>query len=499
MTDEARLGYLAAIVESSNDALYSQDPDGLVREWNRAAELLFGYRTADVVGWRSARLFPEGEWEAHEVVLRRALSGEVHSHVEMDIRRRDGLVVPALLTFSPIRDAGHRVIGASVIARDLTEQKEAQATLAESEARLREGESLAHVGGWVLDVGTGAVQWSAELHRIHGVEPVDFDGTLDGHLALVHRADRARLREALDGAVAGRGPVDTEYRVVRPDRRVRWLYTRAEPVLGAGTSVIGLRGICQDVTERRDAEHAMREAYERERAAAEGLREADRLKDEFLSTVSHELRTPLTAILGFSQLLKRGVDPPVQGDLVERIQRNAEEMRGMVERVLDFSRVQAGKVDIRIGEEALDEMVSAAVDDLSGALVDRTVQLSLAAGGAQVLADRDAVGHIVANLVSNAAKFSPPDRPIEVATKVADGFGIVSVLDQGPGIPAELRERVFDRFFQGAVQPPGKRGTGVGLAIVHRYVELQGGRVWCEPASGGGAAFRFTLPLAGGG
>jgi PAS domain S-box-containing protein len=457
---------------------------------------LFGYRAEQVIGWRSIRLFPESQWEAHEVILRRALAGEVHGHVEIDIRRRDGLIVPALLTVSPVRDGGGRVIGASVIARDLSEQKEAQATLAESEARLREGESLAHVGGWVFDVATGSVQWSAELHRIHGVEPIDFDGTLAAHLAPAHDEDRPRLEAALAAAVRTQEPVDTEYRIVRPGHRVRWLYTRANPVVDASGSVIGLRGICQDVTDRNAAQQAMQEAYERERAAAEGLRAADQLKDEFLSTVSHELRTPLTAIIGFAQLLRRGIDPAHTPDLVERIQRNADEMRGMVERVLDFSRLQAGEVDLRLTEVALDELVRTTVGDLAGATLDRPVKDS-AGSGARVVADPEATAHVLANLVLNAAKFSPAGSVIEVTTTVAGGEAVVMVVDQGPGVPAELRERVFDRFFQGADQPPGKRGTGVGLAIVRRYVELQGGRAWCEETDPGpGATFCFTLPLA---
>jgi len=248
---EADLGYLAAVTGSCNDAVYSQDRDGLITGWNEAAELLFGYRAEEVTGWRSTRLLAEDRWPEYEVVLRRVLAGEVHGHVETEIRRRDRVVVPVLLTMAPIRDSRGSAIGASVIARDLTEQKLALAALADSEARLREGESLAQVGGWVLDCATASVQWSEELHRIHGIEPVEFDGTLAGHVALVHPDDRAALDGALGRAIAGGEAVEADYRIVRPDGQVRWLSARADPVIDEHGVLIGLRGIAKDVTERR--------------------------------------------------------------------------------------------------------------------------------------------------------------------------------------------------------------------------------------------------------
>jgi PAS domain S-box-containing protein len=367
-TEEARLGYLAAIVESCNDAVYSQDRDGMITGWNPAAHALFGYEADEVMGWRSSRLIAEERWADHELVLRRVLGGEVHGQVETEIRTKDGLDVAAVLTVSAIRDAHDRVIGASVIARDVTEQKLAA--------------------------------------------------------------------------------------------------------------------------------EAVRDAYERERAAAAGLRAADQLKDEFLATVSHELRTPLTTILGFAALLHDPSDPTSVPYLVERIERNARDMRGMVERLLDFSRLTAGAVNILSEPVGLDDLVAGILEDCAELLADQRVKFSPGAGLGRVLADGEATRHIVGNLLSNAAKFSPPEGLIEVSTAIEGSFGVVGVADEGGGIPADLSERIFERFFRAADQPPGKRGAGVGLAIARRYAEMQGGRIWCDAATGPGALFRFTLPLA---
>ena len=492
--DEAHLGYLAAIIESSGDAIYSQDRDGLITGWNRAAELLFGYHEDEVVGWRSARLVPEEHWEDHELMLRRVLGGEPLQSFEIHIKRRDGLVVPVSMTLSPIRNRHGQVVGASAIARDITEQTLALSTLAETDRRLAEGESLAHVGGWVLDVATNTVQWSHELYRIHGIEPADFGGTLAAHLAPAHELDRPGLEAAIAAGLGRRQPFEIEYRIVRPDGSQRWLYTRAEPALDHRASVLGLRGISQDITDRRHAEEQFREAFEKEREAVEGLQAADALKDEFLATVSHELRTPLTSIVGFSTLLSAPENTLPVDDIARRIERNANEMVGMVERLLDFSRLQAGRVEMHPEPIALTELISTVLEPFGDRLEGRRLSV-LDLPEVTVMADRHATGRVVGNLLLNAIKFTDPDDVIEITGKIDGGAAVVAVRDYGRGLPSDMGDRIFERFVQAPDQPEGRRGAGVGLAIVRRYVELQGGHVWHERPAGAGATFLFTLPL----
>jgi len=137
-------------------------------------------------------------------------------------------------------------LGTVVVLQDITEQRHAQGMLAEAEARLREGEALAHIGRWQCDVATGVVQWSDEFHAFHGVDPLDFEGTLDAQLAYVHADDRDGVRATIEHAVKSGRAVDQEYRIVRPDQEVRWLHTRAEPTIdsrvGEGLATEGLHG-----------------------------------------------------------------------------------------------------------------------------------------------------------------------------------------------------------------------------------------------------------------
>ena len=150
--------------------------------------------------------------------------------------------MPVSLSLCPLHDAARLPAGAVVIARDVTEQHLAQAMLAEIEARLEEGEAMAHVGSWLWDLRTGAVQWSAEFHRIHGLDPVDFAGTFGSHLAVVHPDDRDRLQSVMERSVASQRPFETEYRVVRPDGLVSLLRVRAQPTVGSAGVTVGIAG-----------------------------------------------------------------------------------------------------------------------------------------------------------------------------------------------------------------------------------------------------------------
>jgi PAS domain S-box-containing protein len=255
VAEEGR-GRLAALLEALNDAVYTLDVRGVIRSWNPGAERLYGYRHHEAVGLPGLSLVAESRHEDARMAIDCVLAGEPVQLFEIDARRKDGLLVPVALDLWPVRSRSGEVVGVSVIGCDMTEQRLAEAALAESVVRLRESESLAHVGGWVWDIPTGAVQWSEELHRIHGLDPAGFAGTLDAHLTLVHPYDREPVRKAMEAAVTAPHPFEMEYRIVRPNGEVRWLYARAEVALASSSenvTVAGLRGICQDITERKRA------------------------------------------------------------------------------------------------------------------------------------------------------------------------------------------------------------------------------------------------------
>lgn len=242
---------LDAILETTDDAVFSHDSDARVTSWNPAAERFFGYESAEVLGFASLDLFAAHLRDDLEDVFATVMTGDRISHYETEVVRKDGMPMPIALSVCPVYDADGVLVASVLIARDITEQRLAQASLAESEVRAHESEALANVGSWLWDLRTGTVQWSDQFHRIHGVEPLDFDGTFEGHLNAVHAVDRTRVRAGMHAAIESGRPFEDEYRVVRPDLVMRLVHVRAQPTVGSAGSVIGLRGIGQDVTDRR--------------------------------------------------------------------------------------------------------------------------------------------------------------------------------------------------------------------------------------------------------
>ncbi|MEP7203199.1 MAG: PAS domain S-box protein [Ilumatobacteraceae bacterium] len=228
-------------------ALFTHDAEGRIARWNRGAERIFGYSEDEIVGEALASLAPPHLRASLQSVEDRVAAGERVDRMFTEIQRKDGMPVPIALSVTPVIEPSGAFAGAVGVAQELTETRLAQAALAEVELRFSEWESLAHVGRWLWDVGTDAVQWSDELHRMHGIDPLEFEGTLQGHLSAVHPEDRERVRSLMQAAVASGEPFEDEYRIA-DDASARWFAMRAEPAVGSSGEVVGLRGVSQNLT-----------------------------------------------------------------------------------------------------------------------------------------------------------------------------------------------------------------------------------------------------------
>jgi PAS domain S-box-containing protein len=240
---------LTAIVEVSLDAIFTCDSAGRITSWNPAAERLFGRHATEVVDDSFEILFPEHLRRDVTAMVSSVLAGDRVTHFETEVQRPDGMPVPVTMSWCPLFDGGELPVASVVVARDITEQRVALATLAEVEKRLDEAESLAHVGSWLWDLRTGVVQWSAEFHKIHGVDPLDFRGTLEAHLELIHQEDRDAVRAAMEDSVASGRPFEREYRVLLADQETRVIRISAQSTVGSAGTPVGLHGIAKDVTE----------------------------------------------------------------------------------------------------------------------------------------------------------------------------------------------------------------------------------------------------------
>jgi PAS domain S-box-containing protein len=313
---------------------------------------------------------------------------------------------------------------------------------------------------------------------------------------ILHPEDRERVLSA--DAANNRGRAGSrfsmEYRMIRKDGEIVWVQDEATLVHPEGRDRPYWQGFLLDITERKRAEERLARALEMEREATNQLRALDEMKNTFLQAVSHDLRTPLSAILGLAVTLER---PDVHladddaRDLAHRIADNARRLERLVRNLLDMDRLARGIVTPKLEPTDVAALVRRVLDESQPIDAGRlTVELE------PVVAAIDAakVERIVENLLANTARHTPAEAHVRLTVRGGEGGVTISVEDDGPGVPPELRERIFEPFQQGSPTPDHSPGVGVGLALVRRFAELHGGRAWVEERDGGGAAFRVFLP-----
>ena len=310
------------------------------------------------------------------------------------------------------------------------------------------------------------------------------------------------LRHAAEHGAEHGEDFQLEYRAPAPVVGTLWLRDMVHVVRGDDGSPGQLRGLLVDITDRKRAEQALKrseqtysDAFRREREATHRLRALDEMKNMFLEAVSHELRTPLTSILGSALTLEQAggsLRPEDQRDLIVRVAANARKLQRLLGDLLDLDRLQRGIVAPQRRPVDVAEVVGEAVRE-SDVLQDRSVEID--AEPLIVSVDPAKVERIVENLLANAARHTPPSTRVWVRVEPEGDGALVIVEDEGPSVPAENREMIFEPFQQ-AGHPNHAPGVGVGLSLVAKFAELHGGRAWLEDRPGGGASFHVLLPGA---
>jgi PAS domain S-box-containing protein len=268
LADEDR-SRLAAIVESSEDAIGGVDTNGTVVSWNKGAERLFGYTATEAIGRNISFLSAPDRPADGLNLLRRVLEGDVVRNYETVRVRKDGALVEVLVTISPILDAEGRIVGASGISRDITERKRAEEMLRVSEERLRLALEAAKIGTFEWNIRTGVNTWTPALEAIYGLQPGGFGGTQTAFENLVHPDDRARVIELVEGALKTGQSTWGDWRVVWPDGSIHWIAGRWQVFGNESGEPLRMIGVNGDITERKLAEVALRESEERLRMATQ--------------------------------------------------------------------------------------------------------------------------------------------------------------------------------------------------------------------------------------
>jgi PAS domain S-box-containing protein len=369
----------------------------------------------------------------------------------------------------------------------------------DSEQRLRLALEAARMGTWEHDLRADRIGWSDELWALLGRSPGEVEPSLEVWLGHVHPEDRDRIASRFARAVEGRGPdYDDEMRVVRTDGTVLWLMVRARIQRDESGRAVRLIGVNADITDRKRAEQALRQAEERRRLAAEA---ANRAKDEFLAVLSHELRTPLTPVLAVVSALESAPDLPERHrDDLRMARRNIELEARLIDDLLDLNRIAHGKLEIHLGAVDFHEEIRQALRRIEAETAARHIEVAteLNAGYWRGRADAARLQQVLWNLLKNAVKFTPSGGRIEVRTAQSGTESLrIEVADNGIGIDPGALPGIFNAFEQGdAGHARQFGGLGLGLAISRALVELHGGVLTAASAGRGqGAVFTLELPL----
>ena len=253
---------LAAIIESSNDAVLGVTLDGTLVSWNASAERLYGYKESEIIGQHVSVLAPPEQRGFLASVIRDLQRGDGRADLEMQSRRQDGSMVNTVLTVSPIRDSADTMIGIAAISRDVTAQRLAEEAVRRSEARLAEAQRIAHIGSWEVDISTGTVTFSREMFHLFDLDPEADVPTIEFLLSKYHSDDVESHKALVSQAYADGKPFVTDIRVIRSGGDIRWCHIVGQPVRDSGGAVVRLIGTTMDITDRMLVEERFRVLFE---------------------------------------------------------------------------------------------------------------------------------------------------------------------------------------------------------------------------------------------
>ncbi len=537
------------LVESVQDyAILALDVHGCILSWNEGAERLKGYTAKEAVGKHFSIFYPR-ELVAEgfpEFELRTAANTGRFEDEGWRIRK-DGSRFWANVVITPLRDKSTgRLLGFAKVTRDLTERQEAEEALRESEERFRLLiEGVKDYAIFMLDPTGRVATWNEGAERINGYRAKEIIGQ---HFSKFYPPeDVAANKPQRELEIASRtGKYEEEGWRVRKNGEVFWSSVLITALRNKAGELVGFGKVTRDLTERRAAEQraiadarrvaaeeaARHEAELREqelRALADQLKtqtkeleartreadearrraeesraradEANRAKSQFLAAMSHELRTPLNAIGGYTELLALGVFGPVtpqQKEQLGRIKRSQDHLLGIINDILNFSKIEAGQVHYDLGPVALKEVIDAVILMIMPQAREKGVRFVTASCSKDVVAwaDRSKVEQIVLNLVSNAVKFTSSGGTITMSCDTRDNLNVLIIIrDTGQGIPPDKLEAVFEPFVQvGRTLISMREGAGLGLAISRDLARAMGGDITVKSTVNVGSEFVLSLP-----
>ena len=471
---------LSAIVDSSDDAIVSKDLNGVINSWNKGAERLFGYTAEEAVGQPIKIIIPFERWGEESDILARIHRGERVHHFETVRKRKDGSFIDISLTISPVKDAQGTIIGASKIARDITDRKRAEAALVASELKFRQlADSMPQIV-WTADAN-GEINYQNERWFEFTARDRN-EGGEQSWIDLLHPEDLQPCKHLWSECVRTGDPLNIEVRYW--DRRANhwhWFMKRAVPVRDAEGKVLKWFGSTTDIDQQKRAQ--------------DDLRRANRDMEQFSYSATHDLQEPLRSVKIYSELIHARFGDQLDADAtkyIEFMRQGATRMEMLVHDLMAYTELANFREPVTYAD------AGAALKFVLEELRDKIVETgaTVTVGPMPVLRVHEShLKQLFHHLIENAIKYRGTDRLPEIAVTCEreEDHWHFEVKDNGIGIHPAYKEKIFG-LFKRLHSEDEYSGTGIGLAICQRIIGQYHCRIWVESEPGRGTAFQFTLP-----
>lgn len=527
---EEKQAILAAIIESSNDAILSKTLDGYITSWNKGAELIFGYTEDEIIGEHISFLIPKDRLSEEDSIISNIKRGIKVEHLETIRIGKEGREIVVSLTISPVKDKDGNIIGASKIARDITRNKETEKAIKRHASDLEilnsigktisEGLEVEMIQQKVIDATTqltGAEFGVFYYNTVGGLgNPVRFH-TVSG---TVFRDDQKApefmtllASVFLDKSIVRIEELCEDERYLRNgglfdlvQNRIQISSLLVVPVTTKGNVVVGglifghsTPGMFTKNQENLVAGVVAQAATALDNAKLyEKVRALNAKKDEFIGLASHELKTPLTSMKGFLQILERNESGEMNKNFIKKALKQLNKISSLVSDLLDVSKIQTGKLYLDFETFDFQTLLHEVIELSQFSSDSHQIELDSDSIVLPVQADRQRVEQVLINLISNAVKYSPDASKVVIRVRKTDLEVRVGIKDFGFGIEPDQIMNIFSRFFRVESIASHISGLGIGLFITKEIVERHNGRIWVESEHGKGSEFFFTLPLVKG-
>ncbi|MFF7708725.1 CHASE domain-containing protein [Pseudomonas sp. NPDC007930] len=488
-----------AILEAMIDPVLTVDAHGTVQSFNTAGTRVFGYEPQAIVGQNVKKLMPRAYWRMIDRLIARGARERHLTHqrrLEISGQRHDGGIFPARVSIGVKAGIGQRLF--VCVVSDITQQRRQRSELMAARDHLLLAAEAAELGIWTWDVSSGDIVWNPRMYQIYDIPEHLSNGAalFQNWLWRLHPADRPGTETALQALIDHDTPYDPVFRVMLQDGQVRYVQAGGKVERDMQGRAVRVTGINRDVTPQREMEASLRQA----KARAD---DASAAKSAFLANMSHEIRTPMNAVLGMLQLVQRTRLDAQQLDYLSKARQAATSLLDLLNDVLDYSKIEAGKLVLDPHPFELDVLMQELAVIIAGNQGNKDVEAVFDVDPRippWLVGDALRLKQILVNLSGNALKFTLEGEVVVrlvLLHRLGRGVGIrVAVQDSGIGISPEQRERIFEGFSQAEASTTRRfGGTGLGLVISNRLVELMGGTLQLESEPGVGSRFWFDIVL----